>query len=138
MLRTFLLFAAFFGFTGVALGAFAAHGLKADVVLTAVDADVIKTYVRLGLGIGIVASMAYDAAADSDLICLPVDHLFEGSVTHIGFRRSLFLRGYMYEFLRLFAPHLTQDIIDELAAISDAELRQKRTLALISELPEAK
>lgn len=129
-----------FGFTGRSKldQAFAAHGLKANVVLTAVDADVIKTYVRLGMGVGIVASMAYDAGSDSDLVCLPADHLFEGSVTHIGFRRSLYLRGYMYEFLRQFAPHLTQQVVDEIAAIAEPEQRQQRALALISELPEAK
>lgn len=129
-----------FGFTGRSRldQAFAAHGLKANVVLTAVDADVIKTYVRLDMGVGIVASMAYDANSDNDLICLPADHLFESSVTHIGFRRGLFLRGYMYEFLRLFAPHLTQDVVDEIATTADAEQRQKQALALISRLPKAK
>jgi LysR family cys regulon transcriptional activator len=129
-----------FGFTGRSKldQAFAAVGMRPDVVLTAVDADVIKTYVRLGMGIGIVATMAYDRQADHDLISLPVDHLFEDSVTHIGFRRSLFLRGYMYEFLRLFAPHLTREIVDELASIADAEARRKRTLALITTLPGAK
>ncbi|NKF23269.1 HTH-type transcriptional regulator CysB [Solimonas marina] len=129
-----------FGFTGRSKldQAFIAIGLRPDVVLTAVDADVIKTYVRLGLGIGIVASMAYDAQADRDLVALPVDHLFEDSVTHIGFRRSLFLRGFMYEFLQLFAPHLTREVVDEMVAIGDAEQRRKRALALISELPPAK
>lgn len=129
-----------FGFTGRSKldQAFAAHGLKPDVVLTAVDADVIKTYVRLGLGIGIVATMAYDPATDHDLVSLSASHLFEDSVTHIGFRRSLFLRGYMYEFLRLFAPHLTREAVDELAAIADAEQRAKRALALFKTLPEAK
>ncbi len=129
-----------FGFTGRSKldQAFAANGLRPDVVLTAVDADVIKTYVRLGLGIGIVATMAYDPATDGDLVCLPADHLFEDSVTHIGFRRSLFLRGYMYDFLQLFAPHLRREIVDEIAAIADPEQRQRRTLALIGELPEGK
>lgn len=128
-----------FGFTGRSKldQAFAAVGLRPDVVLTAVDADVIKTYVRLGLGIGIVATMAYDAEADRDLVSLPVDHLFEDSITHIGFRRSLFLRGYMYEFLQLFAAHLTRNLVDEMVSISDAEQRHKRTLDLISELPGA-
>src|SRR5882762_5250389 len=78
-----------FGFTGRSKldQAFHAHGLKPDVVLTAVDADVIKTYVRLGLGVGIVASMSYDAKQDADLVRLPADHLFEPSTTHIGFRQ---------------------------------------------------
>ena len=128
-----------FGFTGRSKldQAFAAHGLRPDVVLTAVDADVIKTYVRLGLGVGIVASMAYDARTDQDLVCLPADHLFEDSITHIGFRRGLFLRGYMYEFLQLFAPHLTRAVVDEIAGIAEAEQRQERVEALIKTLPAA-
>ena len=115
-----------FGFTGRSKldQAFAAHGLKPDVVLTAVDADVIKTYVRAGLGIGIVASMAWDERSDSDLIRLDAEHLFEASTTHIGFRRSLFLRGYMYDFIANFAPHLKRDLVDHIASIADAELRR--------------
>ncbi|MDP3858078.1 MAG: HTH-type transcriptional regulator CysB [Stagnimonas sp.] len=115
-----------FGFTGRSKldQAFAAHGLKPDVVLTAVDADVIKTYVRAGLGIGIVASMAWDERGDSDLIRLDADHLFEASTTHIGFRRSLFLRGYMYDFIANFAPHLKRDLVDHIASIADAEQRR--------------
>lgn len=128
-----------FGFTGRSKldQAFAAHGLKPNVVLTAVDADVIKTYVRLGLGIGIVAAMAYDPRSDQDLVSLPADHLFEASVTHIGFRRSLFLRAYMYEFLALFAPHLSRPLIDEITAIADAEQRQARVDQLFKTLPQA-
>ncbi len=115
-----------FGFTGRSKldQAFAAHGLKPDVVLTAVDADVIKTYVRTGLGIGIVANMAWDARADADLVKLDADHLFEASTTHIGFRRSLFLRGYMYDFITTFAPHLKRELVDEIAAIAAPDLRQ--------------
>ncbi len=122
-----------FGFTGRSKldQAFAARGLKPNVVLTAVDADVIKAYVRLGLGIGITANMAYDEHADSDLVRLSADHLFERSTTHIGFRRSMFLRAYMYEFLELFAPHLKRERVDEIAAIADSEERRLRTLALL-------
>jgi hypothetical protein len=95
-------------------------------VLTAVDSDVIKTYVRLGLGIGIIADIAYKPEADKDLVALPADHLFEPSTAHIGFRFGSFLRGYMYDFILAFAPHLTREIIDEVAAISDPELRRRR------------
>lgn len=128
-----------FGFTGRSKldQAFAAHGLKPDVVLTAVDADVIKTYVRAGLGIGIIANMAYDERMDKDLVRLPADHLFEPSTTHIGFRRGMFLRGYMYEFMRIFAAHLTQEKIDEIAAISDAAERTQRSQALMATLTTA-
>ncbi|MDN5873809.1 MAG: HTH-type transcriptional regulator CysB [Sinobacteraceae bacterium] len=117
-----------FGFTGRSKldQAFSARGLKPDVVLTAVDADVIKTYVRLGLGIGIIADMAYDPATDADLVRLGAEHLFEASTTHIGFRYGSFLRGYMYDFLSDFAPHLTREIIDEVAAIPDPAERVQR------------
>lgn len=104
-----------FGFTGRSKldEAFAAKGLVPKVVFTAADADVIKTYVRLGLGVGIVASMAYDQAVDTDLVAIDASHLFEASVTKIGFRKGSFLRGYMYDFIEMFAPHLTQEIIQE-------------------------
>jgi LysR family cys regulon transcriptional activator len=104
-----------FGFTGRSKldEAFAAKGLVPKVVFTAADADVIKTYVRLGLGVGIVASMAYDPAVDTDLVAIDASHLFEASVTKIGFRKGSFLRGYMYDFIEMFAPHLTQEIIQE-------------------------
>jgi LysR family cys regulon transcriptional activator len=128
-----------FGFTGRSKldQAFAAHGLRPDVVLTAVDADVIKTYVRLGLGIGIVADMAYDERSDKDLVRLPVDHLFDASTTHIGFRRGLFLRAYMIDFLQQFAPHLRREVIEEIAEIADPEQRRQRTRELIPEVPSA-
>ncbi len=102
-----------FGFTGRSKldEAFLAKNLSPDVALTAVDADVIKTYVRLGLGVGIVARMAYDENTDDDLVALDASHLFGQSVTKIGIRKDTFLRGYIYEFIRLFAPHLTQELI---------------------------
>ncbi len=104
-----------FGFTGRSKldEAFMHHGLAPKVVFTATDADVIKTYVRLGLGIGIIAQMAYDAELDSDLVALDASHLFESSTTMIGCRRGTFLRGYMFEFVELFAPHLTKEIVEE-------------------------
>jgi LysR family cys regulon transcriptional activator len=121
-----------FGFTGRSKldQAFAAHGLKADVVLTAVDADVIKTYVRLGLGIGIVAHMAYDPALDKDLVRLEAAQLFSPSTTHIGFRRGMFLRGYMYDFIQIFAPHLTREKVDRVAAEDDPAVRVKLAASL--------
>ncbi len=104
-----------FGFTGRSKldEAFLAKGLKPRVVFTAADADVIKTYVRLGLGIGIVAAMAYDETVDSDLVALDASHLFASSVTKIGCRRGTFLRGYMYDFIEDFAPHLTRAVVEE-------------------------
>ena len=104
-----------FGFTGRSRldEAFHARRLTPRVVFTATDADVIKTYVRLGLGIGIIARMAIDAQLDSGLVMLDASHLFSPSVTKIGFRRGTFLRGYMYEFIELFAPHLTREVVDK-------------------------
>jgi LysR family cys regulon transcriptional activator len=104
-----------FGFTGRSKldDAFYDHGLSPKVVFTAADADVIKTYVRLGLGIGIVAKMAFDEKTDSDLVALDASHLFASSVTKIGFRRGTFLRGYMYDFIKMFAPHLSKELVEK-------------------------
>ncbi|MEH6628558.1 MAG: HTH-type transcriptional regulator CysB [Motiliproteus sp.] len=110
-----------FGFTGRSKldEAFKRAGLEPKVVFTAVDSDVIKAYVRLGLGVGIVASMAYEPEVDSDLVALDASHLFESSTTQIGFRRGTFLRGYMYDFIRAFAPHLTHELVDKAVACSN-------------------
>lgn len=104
-----------FGFTGRAKldEAFTAKGLSPRVVFTAADADVIKTYVRMGMGVGIVASMAHDPVNDDDLVALDASHLFEPSITKIGFRRGSFLRGYMFDFIQMFAPHLTRELVEE-------------------------
>lgn len=104
-----------FGFTGRSKldEAFMERGLAPRVVFTAADADVIKTYVRLGLGIGIIAEMAYDENEDDDLVALSASHLFKSSITKIGFRRGTFLRGFMYEFIQQFAPHLTKELVCE-------------------------
>jgi len=103
-----------FGFTGRSKldDAFASRGLSPKVVFTAADADVIKTYVKLGLGVGIVAKMACENE-DPDLVSIDVSDLFEPSVTKIGFRKGTFLRGYMYDFIEAFAPHLTKVVVDE-------------------------
>jgi len=92
--------------------AFERKALTPRVVLTAIDSDVIKTYVELGLGIGIVARMAFDPQSDKGLRMLNADHLFESSTTRIGLRHGAYLRGYVYEFIHLFAPHLTRDVVD--------------------------
>ncbi|MBF7730788.1 HTH-type transcriptional regulator CysB [Pseudomonas sp. N040] len=104
-----------FGFTGRSKldEAFGHRGLTPKVVFTAADADVIKTYVRLGLGVGIVARMAVDEKLDSDLVALDASGLFEASVTKIGFRRGTFLRGYMCDFISNFAPHLTREVLNK-------------------------
>ena len=91
---------------------FARQGLVPNVVLTAQDADVIKTYVRLGLGIGIVASMAIDPNDDADLVQIDTSHLFPAHLTWIGFRRGGLLRKYQIDFMQLLAPHLTRRMIE--------------------------
>jgi LysR family cys regulon transcriptional activator len=92
--------------------AFLGRGLKPNVVLTAIDSDVIKTYVALDMGIGILARMAYDPADDRKLGMADASHLFESSTTRIALRRNAYLRGYVYEFIERFAPHLTRRIVD--------------------------
>jgi len=102
---------------------FARSGLAPRVALTARDADVIKTYVRLGLGVGLVASVAIDPVADADLVSIDVSHLLPAHTTWIGFQRGALLRGYMYEFIQLFAPHLTRRKIDRAStAASNADI----------------
>lgn len=100
-----------FGFTGRSQldEAFRNAQIKPTVAFTATDADVIKTYVRLGMGVGIVAYMAYDPDQDQDLVRLDASHLFAANITKIGFRRGTFLRCYMYDFIELFSPHLTRE-----------------------------
>ena len=94
--------------------AFADKGLEPDVVFTARDADVIKTYVRMGLGVGIVASMAADCADRKDLQAIDAEGLFPRSTTWIGYRRDTVLRRYMIDFLTLFATHIKPKQVDDL------------------------
>lgn len=93
--------------------AFAEHDLEPDVVFTARDADVIKTYVRMGLGVGIVASMAEDCDDQKDLIAIDGEGLFPRSTTWIGFRKDAVLRRYMLDFVQLFAPHISVDQLEQ-------------------------
>jgi LysR family cys regulon transcriptional activator len=92
--------------------AFEQRGLKPKVVLTALDADVIKTYVELGLGVGIMAAMAFNARRDIGLKALDASHLFESSTTRLGIKRGAYLRRYAYEFIELFVPHLPRSIVE--------------------------
>ncbi len=91
--------------------AFARANVKPDIVLTALDSDVIKTYVREGLGIGIIAGMAFDERTDSDLRALDASHLFASNVTRLAIRRGVELRSYVYDFIELFASTLTRATI---------------------------
>jgi LysR family transcriptional regulator, cys regulon transcriptional activator len=94
---------------------FADEGLTPNVALTAWDSDVIKKYVREGLGVGIIANVAIDGVEDADLKVRDASHLFPVHTTWVGFRRGVLLRGFMYEFLQMFAPHL------DARSVQDAE-----------------
>ncbi len=96
--------------------AFERAGIQPSIVLTAMDADVIKTYAELGLGVGIVASIAYDEERDRNLQALDAGHLFEVNMTRLAFRRGAFLRGYVYAFIETFAPPLTRQVVEQAAA----------------------
>ncbi len=100
--------------------AFTAQGLEPNVVLSALDADVIKTYVELGMGVGIVAQMAYDPVRDTAFEKLDASHLFAPSVTRLGLRHGVFLRGYVYAFITLFAPQYTRSAIEAALAARTA------------------
>lgn len=110
-----------FAFTGGTLVSktFEDAGLVPNVVLTAIDADVIKTYVSLGLGVGLLANMAYDAERDTNLARIDVSHLFADSTTYLGIRKDAFLRSYMYGFIEMIAPHFNRAAVNSALKISD-------------------
>jgi LysR family cys regulon transcriptional activator len=99
--------------------AFESRGLQPNVVLTALDSDVIKTYVELGLGVGILAKMAFDPKRDRTLKAIDASHLFESSTTRLGVKRGAYLRRYAYEFIEMFAPQLPRSIVER--AVTGAE-----------------
>jgi DNA-binding transcriptional LysR family regulator len=96
--------------------AFAARGLKPDIVLAAIDSDVIKTYVELGLGVGIIAAMAFDSRRDADLRMLDASHLFRTNTTRIALLRGRRLRQFTYAFIELFAPSLSRTLVEKAMA----------------------
>lgn len=99
--------------------AFAAKELDPDVVFTARDADIIKTYVRMGMGVGVVAAMAWECQDKTDLVALDATGLLPRVTTWIGFRRDIVLRGYMVEFAELFAPHLSPELTQQAASLEN-------------------
>ncbi|MCL1037703.1 HTH-type transcriptional regulator CysB [Shewanella submarina] len=105
--------------------AFNRAGLEPRVVFSATSAEVLKTYVRLGLGVGVIATMAIDKQLDSDLTVIDASHLFNYSTTKIGFRKGSFLRSYMYDFMERFAPHLTRDVVEKAVALRDPQAIEK-------------
>lgn len=123
MIATFPLITYDFAFAGRSKinDAFSARGLQPNVIMTAIDSDVIKTYVELGLGIGLLAAMAFDDLRDSKLRMIDAGHLFASSTTRIGIRRGMYLRGYMYAFIELFAPHLSRNVMNDIMAHGNPE-----------------
>ncbi len=102
--------------------AFAQRRLQPDIVLEAIDADVIKTYVRLGLGVGIVAEMAMkDESAASDLVIRPAGHLFGSNVSRVAFRRGAYLRHFVTTFAELLSDRLTRALIERAMAGGGAD-----------------
>ena len=104
-----------FAFTGSTIVSKVFHeaGVMPNVVLTAIDADVIKTYVNLGLGIGLIANMAYDEKRDAELTRLDCSHLFPQSTTHLGVRKDTFMRGYIYGFINMLSPKYDRKSVDD-------------------------
>ena len=92
--------------------AFERIGAEPNIALTALDADVIKTYVSLGLGLGIVSALAFDAQRDSGLVAIDASHLFESNTTRLALRRGTYLRRHDYDLIELFAPHLSRRVVD--------------------------
>ncbi len=95
------------------VSAFEAVGLEPNVVLNAIDADVIKTYVEFGLGIAIIPEIAFEPKRDRTLRAIPADHLFEPNTIHLGVRRYHHLPRYIYAFIEMFAPHLTHAVVEK-------------------------
>ncbi|AKJ67129.1 transcriptional regulator CysB-like protein [Pandoraea thiooxydans] len=93
--------------------AFALRHIQPDVVLEAIDADVIKTYVELGLGVGLLASVAFDAERDRNLRAVPVGHLFGNNVTRVALKQGAYLRSYVYTMVELLSPILTRKLIEQ-------------------------
>ena len=119
------------GFTGRRNidAAFASAGLHPEIVLTAMDADVIKTYVALDVGVGIIASMAYDGRKDDNLVCIGADHLFEPNTTRVAVRRGAYLRAYAHDFIGMFAPHLSRETVAEAVASTVVSQSAREALA---------
>lgn len=108
--------------------AFEAAGLAPNIVLNAIDADVIKTYVEFGLGIAILPAMAFDRKRDRGLRAIDASHLFEPNTIHIGIRQNHYLRGYTYAFIEMFAPRLTRAVVEQALDEARAATRPLRNL----------
>lgn len=98
--------------------AFAAANIEPNIALTAMDSDVIKTYVELGLGVGILADLAFIPERDRHLRKIETTHLFKPNTTRLAIRKNEYLRGYTYDFIELFAPHLTRKVVEKAMGIN--------------------
>jgi LysR family cys regulon transcriptional activator len=107
--------------SGLLRDIFAGSGLQANVALTAWDSEVIKTYVRLGMGVGIVSEVAVEPKTDQDLVYLDASALFPLTTTWVGFARGAVIRGFVYDFLSLLAPHLTTSLVERAAACASQD-----------------
>ncbi len=105
--------------------AFKEAGRALNIVLTAADAEVIKTYVRGGLGIGLCARMAYDRRQDADIQVLDARHLFDSSVTSLALRKNISLRSFQYDFIEMFAEHLTRPVVEEAMNAKNKKLQDR-------------
>lgn len=92
---------------------FESKGITPNIVLTAIDSDVIKTYVEMGLGVGLLAQMAYDPERDAGLVAVDASGIFPPSTTYLGVRKDAYLRGYLYDFITLIAPHLDKVSVNQ-------------------------
>ena len=111
--------------------AFREHGLEPRVVFTARDADIIKTYVRMGMGVGVIASMAFECVDREDLVAIEAKELFPRVTTWLGFPRDTVLRRYMVDFINLFAPHYSARLIRDVARAQS----QEEVDELLKEMP---
>ena len=102
--------------------AFRAVNLTPKIAFTATDADVIKTYVRMEIGVGVVATMAIDKEKDQDLVIIDASHIFAASTTSIIFRKGFFILPYMFEFIELFSPHLSRSVIEHVLTLKPKDL----------------
>jgi LysR family cys regulon transcriptional activator len=100
-----------YAFTGstIVSKVFKEANIQPNIMLTAIDADVIKTYVSLNLGVGLIAEMAFDENKDKNLVSRDVSHLFPTSTTYIGIRQDTFIRGFTFDFIKMFTPHMEEN-----------------------------
>jgi len=113
--------------------AFEQAGLVSNIVLTAVDSDVIKTYVRLGMGVGIIANMAYSDEEDRDLVATDARGLFGTSYSHVAIRKDKYIRPFIFSFIEMLAPHLTEDIV--IKALRESDFIDRKQLLKSITLP---